>query len=910
MTVPHRPVRQTLEGRLVHLARLAGIGPVVILLAITLLLAWRLDRQLNSYIGGEIRDRLTAVTAGVSGLLESQHESLSQTLLANLKVAEDVGRRRGGLRLALLRDSAASNALVDEVVGLVGGTVTVFQRLPSGDMRRVATNVITKEGRRAIGTSIQARAADGKDNPVIAQVMRGERYEGRAFVVDAWYQTVYEPIRENGRVIGMLYVGIRQENVPSLRRSILTSRVGSTGRVLVLNGKGAQEGLVAIGTDAVPDGHDARTIVDADQHPIFRTMLDSALGGEPGAVSLHRYTMVDSTGDEVDRIAGVSYFAPWDWVVVADAPASEFTGALSHVRNTILTLIVLLLIVGAGVAWATIRYMRRSAFAITQPVQAVVDAAEQLAHGDLDVELRVEGDAEIASLSESMRRIVSAERGLAQAAQSLARGDLSVEVVSRGPKDILSHAITATRNAEREAVEAASRIATGDLSREVALRSPEDRLSGSMNAIVRAERELSRTAGRIAAGDVSVPVQPRGPQDTLGQAFAQLQATVHALSAETQRLIAAASAGTLGIRGNADRFAGDFHQLVRGINELLDATSGPLQEAAVVLGGVAGKDLTRRMTGTYRGDHEVFASDVNRMAEDLSGSMRSIADTAARLSGAASELRRAGDTVRDSAGMVSEESAAVSRSGQEVASTVATVAVGAEEMSASIREIAQSATSAAQVAHRAVDVASEADRTVGRLSTSSTQIGEIVRTITEIAHQTNLLALNATIEAARAGEMGKGFAVVAHEVKDLARSTSKATEEIERRVEAIQGDATAAVKALQQISGIIGEISSLQTAIAGAVEEQTATTSEMTRGIAGASSGVEQIAHRIDSVATAAERSSAAIEQSQVAIEQLGGIAAELKALVGRFRYEQATQAQERPRQLATERKIAAPVGA
>ncbi len=920
MSAARTPGRQTLEGRLVHLARLAGVGPVVVLLALTLLLAWRLDRRLTANLDRDVRERMAGVTSGVTNLLTGQHESLQQILLANLSVAEDLVRRRGGVRvgggqvrwdardqvsgkvhpvalpqmqvggvwLGQVRDSSTRALIVDEVAGLVGGTVTVFQRMgPEGDMLRVATNVITRDGHRAIGTFIPARNTDGSANPVIARVLAGERYEGRAFVVNAWYQTVYAPIREGGRVIGMLYAGVRQENVPSLRGSILAARVGETGHLVVLNGSGSQRGTIAVGAAGLPDGSDALQQLDASGHPIFAAMIDSALAGAPGSITIHHYRTADSTGSQ-RRISGVSYFAPWDWVVVADAPESEFTGALDATRSTILTLILSLLVTGGLVAWGTVVYVRRSALQVTGPVRAVAEAAEQLAHGDLTVELTVGGDEEIASLGQSMRRIVAAERELAAAAQSLARGDLSVEIASRGPRDTLAQAITGIRNAEREAVDAAARIAAGDLSREVPLRSPDDRLSGSMNAIVQAERSLSQAAERIAAGDVSVAVTPRGPQDTLGQAFVRLQDTIHALSAETQRLIAAAAAGALGIRGDADRFAGDFHALVEGINQLLDATSGPLQEAAGVLGAVASNDLTRRMVGVYQGDHGVFAADVNRMTEDLSGSMRSIADTASRLSHAALELRAAGESVRTNAGLASEEAGEVARNGEEVSATVTAVAAGAEEMSASIREIAQSATAAAQVAHRAVDLAGQADSTVGRLSASSTQIGEIVRTITTIAEQTNLLALNATIEAARAGDAGKGFAVVAHEVKELAKSTSKATDEIGRRVDAIQGDASAAVKALQQISSIIGEISQLQTSIAGAVEEQTATTSEMTRGIAGASRGVEQMARKIDSVAGATEQSSAAIHQSQAAIEALAAIDAELRALVGRFRYQEA----------------------
>jgi methyl-accepting chemotaxis protein len=223
---------------------------------------------------------------------------------------------------------------------------------------------------------------------------------------------------------------------------------------------------------------------------------------------------------------------------------------------------------------------------------------------------------------------------------------------------------------------------------------------------------------------------------------------------------------------------------------------------------------------------------------------------------------------------------------EQVSHNLQTVATGTEEMSVSIAAIAKNASDAARVAAEAVTVAQTTNGTICKLGDSSVEIGQVIKVITSIAEQTNLLALNATIEAARAGEAGKGFAVVANEVKELAKQTAKATEDISRKVEAIQGDSKKSVEAIATVTTIINQINDISSTIATAVEEQSATANEMTRNVAEGARGSGEITKNISVVAQAAQSTSLGAQELRKATQDLGRMSAELRELVDQFKYE------------------------
>jgi len=354
---------------------------------------------------------------------------------------------------------------------------------------------------------------------------------------------------------------------------------------------------------------------------------------------------------------------------------------------------------------------------------------------------------------------------------------------------------------------------------------------------------------------------------------------------DIQMLINAALEGSLQVRVDATKYSGTNGRILDGINRLLDAVVAPMQESTSVLTKLANADLTGHVQGDFKGDHERVKTTLNTAMEMLRSAMGQIGQSSGSLSSSAEELTAVSDQMATYAENTATQADVVSGASEQVSRNVAVVASSTEQMLTSIREIAKSAHQAAKVANTAVGVADSTNHTIARLGDSSVEIGKVIKVITSIAQQTNLLALNATIEAARAGEAGKGFAVVANEVKELAKATAKATEEVGHRIEAIQADTKGAVQAIGEISSIINQINDISNSIASAVEEQTVTTHEIGRNVKEAAKGTGEIARNISGVASAARDTTGGAGETRIAAQMLSSMAAELQSLVTKFKF-------------------------
>ncbi len=420
---------------------LLGITSVLITaVALVALAVWQsgeYNRLAQSEVDGLIDADLDHITRGVYQLVKTENEAVQHQVDYNLNVARHVLENVGEISLSpetvvwtainqftdgqtvfklpkmLVGDrwlgqnteAAVETLVVDEVARLVGETATIFQRINErGDMIRVATTVKDAEGKRAIGTFIPADNPDGSANPVVAAILRGETYHGRAFVVNAWYLTAYEPLKDRvGNVVGMLYVGVKHQTVEArVRQAILQTTVGKTGYVFVLGGKGKDRGRYIISQGAERDGEDIWESRDSDGHYMVQAIVNKAIALKPGELATERYRW-QNPEDRTPRwkVARLAYYEPWDWVIGTSVYEDELqsyraylTEGRRRMTNTMglagLTITLLIGLLGILLAWT-----------ITRPLQQMTKAVETIIQGNLSQTLSVRSHDEIGALAEA-----------------------------------------------------------------------------------------------------------------------------------------------------------------------------------------------------------------------------------------------------------------------------------------------------------------------------------------------------------------------------------------------------------------------------------------------------------------------------------------------------------------------------
>jgi methyl-accepting chemotaxis protein len=463
----------SVKAKIVSMVVVAALVPMIVSILVTKNGTADLSKTINHHLQDGVDRQVQVLNDTVVELVQMANENLLHQIEYGIKAAERLAKEKGGIGFSnetvswtavnqfskeakevrlpkmlvggqwfgQVKDSGTVVPLVDDVQQSMGGVVTVFQRINAqGDMLRVATNVKTKNGDRAMGTYIPATEPDGKQNPVIQSVLSGKTFTGRAFVVDAWYTTAYSPVRgAGGQVVGMLFYGLDQDKNQGIRKSIMAKKIGDGGYVAILGGTGNMKGRYIISLNGKRDGEDIIGAQDTKGRLIIKEMVEKAVTLEEGKSFIYRYDWKNAADPAPrEKIAAIGYFKPWDWVVLSTAYVDELNDSAKIIREKTRRVEFLSALFGLLGTALVVGFVLIFVTKLTNPLKRLVAAAHAISLGDVQQNVEDSSNDEVGQLADAFRNMIGYLKSLAVSARSLGEGDVSAVVTPKSERDELS----------------------------------------------------------------------------------------------------------------------------------------------------------------------------------------------------------------------------------------------------------------------------------------------------------------------------------------------------------------------------------------------------------------------------------------------------------------------------------------